>query len=71
MKTAVGQSVLIWSLPLAAFALILILLVTRLSRCFGKRIDRPYWVASALLNLIDFVNRVILLCLLWPTTQIA
>ncbi len=44
--------------------------VAATSRCFGKQRDRKYWVANALLNLIDFVNRVVLAGLLWGTSEI-
>ena len=51
-------------------ALMTVFAITSISRCFGKQMDRKYWVASALLNLIDFVNRVVLAGLLWSTTEI-
>jgi hypothetical protein len=59
-----------WTLPLLLAALVTVFVITTVSRCFGKKIDRKFWVASALLNLIDFVNRVILAALLWGTNEV-
>lgn len=48
----------------------LVLIITKLSRAFGKKKDRQYLVANATLNIIDFINRVLLTCSLWPTLDV-
>jgi hypothetical protein len=48
-----------------------VIFVTFLSRCFSKKLDRPLWIASGILNMINFINRVVLMALLWPTVQLA
>lgn len=50
--------------------LLLVYIITKLSRAFGKKRDRQYLVANATLNMFDFINRVLLACSLWPTLDV-